>query len=95
MQLTCFYQGARAADARPADPERATGHYARSKAMAERLALSAADDKLAVVAIRPHWVWGPGDTQLVGRIVERAEAGRLVLIDGGTALSPEHTTAIS
>ena len=31
----------------------------------------------AVVAIRPHLVWGPGDTQLVGRIVERARAGRL------------------
>lgn len=75
-----------APDAAPADPERAHGHYARSKAMAEKLALSAADDSLAVVAIRPHLVWGPGDTQLVGRIVERASIGRLVLIDGGTAL---------
>lgn len=75
-----------AADAAPADPERAHGHYARSKAMAEKLALGAADDSLAVVAIRPHLVWGPGDTQLVGRIVERASTGRLVLIDGGTAL---------
>lgn len=75
-----------APDAAPADPERAHGHYARSKAMAEKLALSAADDSLAVVAIRPHLVWGPGDTQLVGRIVERASTGRLVLIDGGTAL---------
>jgi nucleoside-diphosphate-sugar epimerase len=75
-----------APDAAPADPERAHGHYARSKAMAEKLALSAADDSLAVVAIRPHLGWGPGDTQLVGRIVERASIGRLVLIDGGTAL---------
>jgi nucleoside-diphosphate-sugar epimerase len=31
-------------------------------------------------------VWGPGDTQLVGRIVERAASGRLVLINGGSAL---------
>ena len=75
-----------AADATPADPEQAHGHYARSKAIAEQLALGAAGDGLAVVAIRPHLVWGPGDTQLVGRIVERAASGRLVLIDGGTAL---------
>jgi nucleoside-diphosphate-sugar epimerase len=75
-----------AAAADPADPDRAHGHYARSKAMAERLVLDAVDDALAAVAIRPHLVWGPGDTQLVGRIVERAASGRLVLINGGTAL---------
>ena len=74
------------AGAEPADPERAHGHYARTKAIAELAALGAASDSLAVVAIRPHLVWGPGDTQLVGRIVERAASGRLVLIDGGTAL---------
>lgn len=60
--------------------------YAESKAQAERLALAEADDGLAVVAIRPHLVWGPGDTQLVGRIVERARSGRLALVGGGTAL---------
>ncbi len=74
------------ADADPADPERAHGSYARSKAMAEQRVLAAVDESLAAVAIRPHLVWGPGDTQLVGRIVERAASGRLVLIDGGTAL---------
>jgi nucleoside-diphosphate-sugar epimerase len=39
-----------------------------------------------VVAVRPHIVWGPGDTQLVARVVARARAGRLPLLDGGTAL---------
>jgi len=72
--------------AEPADPAAARGDYARSKAMAERLALAADDPDLAVTAIRPHLVWGPGDTQLIGRIVERARAGRLVLIDDGAAL---------
>ena len=74
------------AGADPADPERARGHYARSKAMAERLALAASDDSLAVTAIRPHLVWGPGDTQLTERIVERARAGRLAIIGTGAAL---------
>lgn len=74
------------AGADPADPERAHGSYARSKAIAEQLVLADVDESLSAVAIRPHLVWGPGDTQLVGRIVERAASGRLVLIDGGAAL---------
>lgn len=60
--------------------------YPESKAMAEIDALAAASDALGVVAIRPHLVWGPGDTQLVGRIVERASTGRLALVGGGRAL---------
>jgi 2-alkyl-3-oxoalkanoate reductase len=60
--------------------------YPESKAMAEIDALAAADGDLGVVAIRPHLVWGPGDTQLVGRIVERAATGRLALVGGGRAL---------
>ncbi len=65
---------------------RTDAHYAESKAVAERLAVGAASDALPIVAIRPHLVWGPGDTQLVGRLVERARAGRLALVGGGTAL---------
>jgi 2-alkyl-3-oxoalkanoate reductase len=72
--------------ATPADPERARGAYARTKAVAEQRALAADADGFAVVAVRPHLVWGPGDTQLVGRIVERARDGRLPLIDDGAAL---------
>jgi 2-alkyl-3-oxoalkanoate reductase len=60
--------------------------YPESKAMAELEALAAADGDLGVVAIRPHLVWGPGDTQLVGRIVDRATTGRLALVGGGRAL---------
>lgn len=74
------------AGAEPADPRNARGNYARSKAVGEQLALEADDRDLAVVAIRPHLVWGPGDTQLVGRIVERARQGRLPLIGSGAAL---------
>ncbi len=60
--------------------------YAESKALGERLAIAACCDDLAVVAIRPHLVWGPCDTQLVGRIVARARAGRLALVGDGSAL---------
>ena len=33
----------------------------------------------------PHLVWGPGDTQLVARVVDRARHGRLPLIGSGAA----------
>ena len=69
-----------------ADPTRARGAYARSKAMAEQIALGADSAALAVTAIRPHLVWGPGDTQLVSRVVARARAGRLLLVGSGAAL---------
>ncbi|TCU83845.1 nucleoside-diphosphate-sugar epimerase [Curtobacterium sp. PhB191] len=69
-----------------AEPDRARGDYARTKAAAELLALDADAPGFAVVAVRPHLVWGPGDTQLIGRIVERARAGRLPLLDSGAAL---------
>jgi 2-alkyl-3-oxoalkanoate reductase len=60
--------------------------YAESKAIAESIAVEANGPQLGVVVIRPHLVWGPGDTQLVGRIVERARQGRLALVGGGRAL---------
>lgn len=74
------------ADAEPADPDHARGEYARTKALGERLALAADTDGFAVVVVRPHLVWGPGDTQLVERVVERARAGRLPLLGHGQAL---------
>lgn len=75
------------AGAGPADPEHARGSYARTKAAAELVALAADDPSaMRVVAVRPHVVWGPGDTQLVGRIVDRARAGRLPVLGAGAAL---------
>ncbi len=69
-----------------ADPGAARGPYARSKALAEQLALAADSPDLAVLAIRPHLVWGPGDPQLIARIVARGRAGRLPVIGSGAVL---------
>ena len=74
------------APAGEAEIGRSRSYYAESKAIAERTVLNARNERLAVVAIRPHLVWGPGDTQLVGRIVERAASGRLAVIGTGNAL---------
>ena len=72
--------------AAPADPDNARGHYAKSKAEAELLALRASSTLFPVVVLRPHLIWGPGDTQLVGRIVARAREGRLATVGTGAAL---------
>src|SRR5690554_6592349 len=73
-------------EALPAEPHRARGDYARTKAVAELLALASDAPGFSVVAVRPHLVWGPGDTQLIARVVDRARRGRLPLLDHGAAM---------
>lgn len=70
----------------PAVIGRSHSHYAETKARAEQLVLAANCSSLSTVALRPHLVWGPGDTQLVGRIIERASQGKLVMVGSGNAL---------
>ena len=60
--------------------------YPKTKAIAEQAVLAANDESLATVALRPHLVWGPGDTQLTAAILKRARGGRLRLVAGGGAL---------
>ena len=74
------------AGAGAANPNSTRGPYARSKAFAEHAAIAASSTDMAVVAIRPHLIWGPGDTQLVGRIVERARQRRLAIVGTGASL---------
>lgn len=57
--------------------------YPATKMLAEKIVLAANSEPLATVALRPRLIWGPGDTQLLPRLVERARAGRLRFIDGG------------
>ncbi len=63
-------------------PRHYEAHYPRSKAVAERAVLEANCATLQTVALRPHLIWGPGDTQLLPRMIERARAGRLRRIGG-------------
>jgi nucleoside-diphosphate-sugar epimerase len=65
-------------------PARFSSPYAETKAMAERLVLDANDrGELRTVALRPHLVWGPGDTHFIPTLLERARAGRLVRVGKG------------
>jgi nucleoside-diphosphate-sugar epimerase len=60
-----------------------SAHYPFSKMLAEKIVLAANSSQLGTVALRPRLIWGPGDTQLLPRLVERANAGRLRFIGGG------------
>lgn len=74
------------APAGPADPAAARGEYARTKGHGELLALAADSDAFPVLVLRPHLMWGPGDTQLTERIIERARQGRMPILGSGAAL---------
>ena len=57
--------------------------YASTKKLAEIAVLAANDAALATVALWPRLIWGVGDNQLLPRLVERANAGRLRLVGDG------------
>ncbi len=57
--------------------------YATTKTIAEKAVLAANGAQLATVALRPRLIWGPGDQQILPRLVERAKAGRLRFVGDG------------
>ena len=61
-------------------------HYATTKTIAEKSVLAANTPALATIALRPRLIWGPGDNQLLPRLVQRARAGRLRLVGDGSNL---------
>ena len=68
-------------------PEKYLCHYAKTKAVAEKLVLAAnGTSGLATVCIRPHLIWGPGDPHLLPRLINRAKNGKLFHIGNGDIL---------
>ena len=61
-------------------------YYSLTKARAEQAILAANRSDLRTCALRPHLIWGPGDTHLVPRLVARARSGRLRRVGDGTNL---------
>ncbi len=60
--------------------------YAITKLIAEQAVLAANDASLATIALRPRLIWGPGDNQILPRLVERARSGRLRIVGSGDNL---------
>ena len=65
------------ADESIAYPQKPVSAYTATKAIAEQLVLKANSEVLNTIALRPHLVWGPGDTQLISGILNRARTGKL------------------
>ncbi|MEM7410904.1 MAG: NAD-dependent epimerase/dehydratase family protein [Myxococcota bacterium] len=66
-------------------PERTPILYSETKAEAERRVLAANTEAFTTLALRPRFVWGPGDTTLVPSVKEMVEKGAFTWIDGGQA----------
>ncbi len=58
--------------------------YPTSKAAAELVVLQAHSANLATIALRPHLVWGPGDKNVVPRVIALAKSGKLKIVGAGT-----------
>jgi nucleoside-diphosphate-sugar epimerase len=59
------------------------GNYARSKLLAEELALQASDRSLMVTALRPAWLWGAGDHTNLPMLCAEARTGGVRLFGRG------------
>ncbi len=70
--------------------------HARSKRLAEEIAMSASSADVEVVAIRPAWIWGPGDTTELPELIREAEQnGGVKLVGSGRASSRRRTSTTS
>lgn len=68
-------------------PARHAGSYSASKAAAEQVALAENGDGLAVIVVRPRFVWGRDDTTALPQLAAAARSGALAWIGGGTYLT--------
>jgi nucleoside-diphosphate-sugar epimerase len=57
--------------------------YPTSKAAAELLVRQAHSAELATISLRPHLVWGPGDKNVIPRVLALARRSRLKIIGSG------------
>lgn len=57
--------------------------YAATKIIAEQEVLQASNDRLRTAAIRPHLVWGPGDANLIPRLIARGREQSLRIVGSG------------
>ena len=76
----------RADETRPL-PKHAMGAYPLTKGLAEQAVIAANHDGLETVVVRPRFVWGKGDTNLLPEFIEAVQAGKFAWIGGGHYLT--------
>lgn len=67
-------------------PRTPHGAFARTKLVAEEMALAASTPALQVVALRPAWLWGAGDTSRLPLLAREALTGGIRLVGDGDNL---------
>lgn len=61
--------------------------YSATKALAEQLVLEEnGEEGLLTASLRPHLIWGPRDTNLIPRLLQKAKSGRLIQVGDGKNL---------
>ena len=81
-----FYQGSRLNVKENAELFRPLNHYIATKRLAEEKIDEAFTKGLPVVTLRPRAIYGPGDTSILPRLIERLESGYLPIIGDGQNL---------
>lgn len=64
-------------------PDLPVGAHARTKLMAEELALAQSDEQLEVTALRPALLWGPDNVDGIARLTRLVQSGKFTLYGGG------------
>ncbi|WP_236208578.1 NAD-dependent epimerase/dehydratase family protein [Pseudomonas tohonis] len=64
-------------------PKRFSDHYGATKYLAEQKVFAAEEFGLEVIAFRPRFVTGAGDTSIFPRLIEMQRKGRLAIIGNG------------
>ncbi|MEP6881979.1 MAG: NAD-dependent epimerase/dehydratase family protein [Dokdonella sp.] len=67
------------ADERQAYPAQWPSAYAHTKALAEQRVLAANSDRLATCVLRPHLLWGAGESRMLPSLLDLARRGKLRL----------------
>jgi nucleoside-diphosphate-sugar epimerase len=64
-------------------PKRFSDHYGQTKFLAEQHVFAAQEFGLEVLALRPRFVTGAGDTSIFSRLINMQQKGRLSIIGNG------------
>ena len=64
-------------------PKKSYSRYAKSKAIAEEKVIKANDENIKTVCLRPHLIFGPGDQNLIPKILAAHKLGKLKIVGNG------------
>lgn len=67
-------------------PKKFLTSYAHTKMLAEKIVIEANDANFFTVSLRPHLIFGPGDLNLIPRVIEARKKNKLKIIGDGTNL---------